>query len=100
MLVTASPLLPDTAYVVRIEDVTNIQGVPGGGGTAAFVTPTPPPPDTATADTAAAGPVPSDSASGDRTLPDTLVTPPDTVPQPGPARGPARGKTVPNAERR
>ncbi|MFW5950829.1 MAG: Ig-like domain-containing protein [Gemmatimonadota bacterium] len=62
-------LIPDTSYYVRVDGVTNIQGVPGGGGTAAFTTPPPPPPDTVPADT-----IP----------PDTI--PPDTIP-PARARG-------------
>jgi len=38
------PLQPETAYYVVVDGVTNIQGVPGGGGTAPFQTPAPRPP--------------------------------------------------------
>ena len=34
-----APLLPETAYVVTVEEVTNINGVPGGGGELSFETP-------------------------------------------------------------
>jgi hypothetical protein len=57
-LILALPmtLIPGTAYFVVVEGVTNIQGVPGGGGTASFQVPAlpdPPPaePDPPPADT-------------------------------------------------
>lgn len=46
ILVLQSPLQPDSAYYVVVEEVTNIRGIPGGGGTAPFRMPPPPPPDT------------------------------------------------------
>ncbi len=39
VLLLPGPLEPETAYYVVVEGVTNIQGVPGGGGTASFQTP-------------------------------------------------------------
>jgi hypothetical protein len=51
ILLLPRPLIPDSAYLVRVDAVINIRGVPGGGGAAGFVAP-PPPADTATGDTA------------------------------------------------
>jgi hypothetical protein len=48
ILLLPAPLAPETRYFVVVEDVTNIQGVPTGGGTSPFRTeprpPDPPPP--------------------------------------------------------
>lgn len=95
-------LVPNIGYRVQVQGVTNLNGVPLGGGEAALVL-VPPPPDTASAaedstavpDTAAvagdstavpdtsvapAGPVPPEQATPRDTLrPDTV--PPDTVPR-------------------
>jgi hypothetical protein len=54
-IVFPAPLSPGTEYRVEVEGVTNIQGVPGGGGSDEFETPRAPeppaevPPDTASA---------------------------------------------------
>jgi hypothetical protein len=39
VLLLADPLEPDTRYLVVVADVTNIHGIPGGGGSASFTTP-------------------------------------------------------------
>jgi hypothetical protein len=44
ILVMPGVLTPGSAYFVVVEGVTNIQGVPGGGGTASFQMPAPPDP--------------------------------------------------------
>ncbi len=83
-----APLLPDTAYVIRVRGVTNIRGVAGGGGTAAFVTPAPPPPDTAAGDTVDGESTPGDTTPGDippadtvpALAPDSVAAPADTIP--------------------
>jgi hypothetical protein len=64
-LILAMPmaLTPGTAYFVVVEGVTNIQGIPGGGGTAAFQVPAlpdPPPPDAMPPDTTPPDPPPPD----------------------------------------
>jgi hypothetical protein len=41
VLVPASPLTPGTRYLVRIEGLTNVSGIRGGGGSADFEVPTP-----------------------------------------------------------
>lgn len=41
VLVPARPLTPGARYVVRIEGLTNVSGIPGGGGSADFEVPTP-----------------------------------------------------------
>lgn len=69
-VVPATPLLPDTVYAVVVHGVTNINNLPGGGGSVRFRTPKPPV-DTAKADSLAA-----DSAG---VKPDTI--PPDTTPR-------------------
>ncbi|MEJ2186935.1 MAG: carboxypeptidase-like regulatory domain-containing protein, partial [Gemmatimonadota bacterium] len=49
-VVPTKPLLPDTVYVVVVHGITNINDLPGGGGSAHFRTPVP---DTAKADSLA-----------------------------------------------
>jgi hypothetical protein len=70
ILVMPGALTPGEAYFVVVEGVTNIQGVPGGGGTAPFQMPPPPdppppqdpsPPDPAPADTTPPGTAPRDT---------------------------------------
>lgn len=73
VLIMPDPLQPDTMYVVRVEGLVNIRGVPGGGGSARFRTPprdtTPaladsvPParPDSVRPDSAPVPPVPPDT---------------------------------------
>ena len=39
VVVPGGPLLPATRYRVTLENITNIFGIPGGGGTAVFTTP-------------------------------------------------------------
>jgi hypothetical protein len=39
VLILDRPLEPETAYLVEVEGVTNLNGVPGGGGEVTFVTP-------------------------------------------------------------
>ncbi len=89
-VVPAQPLLPDTAYVVVVTGVTNINNLPGGGGSARFRTPTPPPPDSARADSLAGADslgktlpksVPPNAIRRDTTPRDT--TPRDTTPHAG-----------------
>lgn len=75
-LVVRQPLAPDAAYVVVLEAVVNVAGLPGGGGAAEFVGPTP---EAASPDAAAVG--------------DTLgveapPAPPDTLPPDSAARPP------------
>lgn len=41
VLVPASPLSPGARYLVRIEGMTNVSGIAGGGGSADFEVPTP-----------------------------------------------------------
>jgi hypothetical protein len=45
VLVLPAPLAAETAYYVVVEDLVNIRGVPGGGGSAAFRTPAARPPE-------------------------------------------------------
>jgi hypothetical protein len=45
VLVLPAPLAAETAYYVVVEDLVNIRGVPGGGGTATFRTPAARPPE-------------------------------------------------------
>jgi len=83
-VVPASPLMPDTAYVVVVQGITNINNLAGGGGHVRFRTPKPPP-DTAARDTVPPDTMPPDTARRD-TVPRRLV-PPDTAPAwppPGP----------------
>ncbi|MEJ2503532.1 MAG: Ig-like domain-containing protein [Gemmatimonadota bacterium] len=68
-------LRTDSTYRVVVEGLTNIRGVPGGGGAAEFEGPAPPA-DTATVDTTAAGP------DAEPVAPDTVPIGPDTVPPP------------------
>jgi hypothetical protein len=63
ILVLPGPLVPETEYFVVVEDVTNIHGVPGGGGSAPFRTPRRPP---------------------DPAPPEADQPPPDDSPQPPP----------------
>lgn len=62
ILILPAPLTPGAPYVIVVDGVTNIRGVPGGGGSARFRVPEAPP------DTAVQ-------------VPDTI--PADTVPAPG-----------------
>lgn len=70
ILVLPEPLEPETRYYVQVSDVTNIHGVSGGGGTAAFRTPQAPRPEET---------VPP---------PDEATPPPDDATPPGEARSP------------
>lgn len=54
-------LEPDSAYLVVVTGVTNIQGVEGGGGTASFTAPPAPAPDTVPRDA-----IPQDTVPGGR----------------------------------
>jgi hypothetical protein len=45
VLVLPAPLAAETAYYVVVEDLVNIRGVPGGGGTTTFRTPAARPPE-------------------------------------------------------
>jgi hypothetical protein len=72
ILVMPEALTPGEAYFVVVEGVTNIQGVPGGGGTAPFQMPPPPDPPPPQ------DPPPPDPAPADTTPPGTA--PPDTMP--------------------
>lgn len=79
ILLVPGLLRPDSAYYVVVEGVTNIQGLPGGGGSVPFVAPPAPepPPDSVPADSVApappdtvpAGPVPDTGSAGERTVP-------------------------------
>lgn len=84
ILVPGRPLVPEGRYAVLIREVTNIAGIPRGGGEAELTVPRPEPPDTAERDTAAAPPdtVPPDTSAAalDTLPPDTAGAPPDTVP--------------------
>jgi hypothetical protein len=67
-LILAMPmaLTPGTAYFVVVEGVTNIQGIPGGGGTASFQVPAlpdPPPADPMPPDTTPPEPTPPGTTS-------------------------------------
>lgn len=88
-------LIPEVPYEVEISNITNINGVDGGGGTVSFTRPAPPPPpedttgaepDSVPGDTipAAADSVPQDTipaaAPGD-TLPPADTTARDTIPE-------------------
>lgn len=56
ILVLPRPLEYDSRYLVVVEGVTNIHGLPDGGGTSPFRTPAPPVrPDTASTDTTSTG---------------------------------------------
>lgn len=44
LLLLQAPLAPESVYYVVVEGVTNINGVPGGGGSARFQMPSAPPP--------------------------------------------------------
>ncbi len=87
VLVPDSALIPERAYMVEVDGVVNIRGVPGGGGAAVFRVPAPER-DTTVMD--------SLGAAGD-TVPDVVpdTAPPDTVPAaptgsvPPPAGAPA-----------
>ncbi|HZG43372.1 MAG TPA: hypothetical protein VEY93_10450, partial [Longimicrobium sp.] len=92
----ASPLRPDTVYVVRVTAVRNVNGLVGGGQ-ARLRTPEPAPTPTPTqtprveTDSAAAGRAPAG--------PPSTVRPGTTVPPPAPGRPraslPARGALAP-----
>lgn len=85
--VPATPLPPETRFLVRVEGVRNIHGLDGGGGTAEFTTPArPAPKDTTTAADSIPGAARSDTVPA-AARPDTLIpgTRPDTVgSSPGP----------------
>ncbi len=116
-------LVPEVPYEVEISNITNINGVEGGGGTVGFTRPAPPPPpedttqagpDSVATDTIPAAPgdtltVPADSAARD-TIPaaagapgevapgDTLTVPADSVARdtiPPPPGDSARRDTIP-----
>lgn len=95
ILVAPGLLRPDSAYYVRVEGVTNINGLPGGGGSARFIMPPRPPADTVPADTVPGDPGLGDPGAPDPVAPDTLSggilreAPPDTVPA---ARHERRGR--------
>jgi hypothetical protein len=44
IVVPPVPLAPSTSYVLRVNGLTNISGITGGGGTVEFTTPAPAPP--------------------------------------------------------
>lgn len=103
VLIPADSLVPGAAYVVEVDGVANIAGVPGGGGAIAFVLPEPPA-DTTTADTVPPDTVPEiapdtvppaapDLAAPDMAPPDTA--PPDTVPSDTVLPEPVPPDTVP-----
>lgn len=72
--VPATPLPPETRFLVRVEGVRNIHGLDGGGGTAEFTTPARPAPRDMTA-------APADSIPA-AARPDTIppAARPDTIP--------------------
>lgn len=79
LVVLDTALEPETAYFVVVADVTNIHGVPGGGGTASFRTPAAPaPPAEAPPDEAPPDEAPPDEAPPDEAPPDEA--PPDEAP--------------------
>lgn len=65
-------LVPEVPYEVEISNITNINGVEGGGGTVGFTRPAPPPPPEAPADSVATDTIPA--APGD-----TLTVPADSA---------------------
>jgi hypothetical protein len=79
VLILSRPLLPEITYVVEIQGVVNVNGVPGGGGDGEVTGPAAPPP----------LPVSPDSILGD-TLP---AAPPAGDPPPGGA--PPTGDPLP-----
>jgi hypothetical protein len=86
--VLSEPMVPLAVYRVAVSDVTNIVGLPGGGGESLVTGPEPPPPDTVVADSLAvpdsvgAAPEGAEDPAPDTALApvtgDTL-TPPDTA---------------------
>ncbi|HSH45175.1 MAG TPA: Ig-like domain-containing protein [Longimicrobiales bacterium] len=80
------PLVPGADYVVVVEGVTNIRGVPGGGGSARFTAPVPPPPE--------------DSVPGDAIRGDTIPLPRDTIPPPRDTAGPPPDTVPPSVPAR
>lgn len=77
ILLLPRPLEPDEAYYVVVEGVTNIQGVPDGGGTRPFQTPArPPPPDPDDEDPDAEDPDAEDRPPPDAVPPDDLSVDP------------------------
>ena len=116
-------LVPDVPYEVEISNITNINGVEGGGGTVGFTRPAPPPPpvdttqaeadsvatdtipvatgDTLTlpADSAARDTIPAATDAPGETAPgDTLTVPADSVARdtiPPPLADSARRDTIP-----
>ena len=70
----SEPLVLDVEYEVRLSSVVNINGLPGGGGTAPLVWESPPPPDTLAA---------PDTLVTDTLVTDTLVTDTLAVPDTG-----------------
>ena len=75
----SEPLVLDVEYEVRLSSVVNINGLPGGGGTAPLVWESPPPPDTL----AAPDTLVTDTLVTDTLVTDTLVTDTLAVPDTG-----------------
>lgn len=83
--ILGGPLEPDARYTVSVTGVTNIVGLPGGGGETQFTAPPLPEPDSLPTDSLPADSLPTDSLPGDTLggAADTAGTP-DTAPQPTP----------------
>ncbi len=79
----SAPLVPGVKYDFKVENVTNLNGLPGGGGEASVTRPEPKDTtaakDTIPADTMPAGTVPPDTMPHDTVAQPSDTLPPDTV---------------------
>lgn len=87
ILLLQAPLVPEDVYELEVSGVTNVNGLPGGGGVVELTAPAPPPPpDPADAPGGADPPADSTDVPGPDALPaDSTATPgPDAPPDPNP----------------